>query len=179
MCKSVVQNFSANVVLACLHSPHVGGGLCRSVCLLRDTHAYAMTTRLRGRLLRHLSPGHSAQEGILPCLRPLLFVGILGALLVGAVSPGPSFVLVSRIAATASRRDGLWAAMGMGLGGAMFATLALLGLATVLLRIEWLYLVLRSLAVTRRRAARSALLANEQSRRVRGFRCRGPNERHS
>jgi threonine/homoserine/homoserine lactone efflux protein len=109
----------------------------------------------------------------------LALFGILGALLVGAVSPGPSFVLVSRIAATASRRDGLWAAMGMGLGGAMFATLALLGLATVLLRIEWLYLVLRSLAVTRRRAARSALLANEQSRRVRGFRCRGPNERHS
>ncbi|OJU23792.1 MAG: threonine transporter [Nitrobacter sp. 62-13] len=75
----------------------------------------------------------------------LALFGILGALLVGAVSPGPSFVLVSRIAATVSRRDGLWAAMGMGLGGAIFAILALLGLATILLRIEWLYLVLRIL----------------------------------
>jgi hypothetical protein len=29
------------------------------------------------------------------------FFGILGALLIGAISPGPSFVLVSRIAVTA------------------------------------------------------------------------------
>lgn len=73
----------------------------------------------------------------------LALFGILGAILVGAVSPGPSFVLVSRIAARSSRVDGLAAALGMGLGGAVFATLALLGLAAVLLQVEWLYLALR------------------------------------
>ncbi|MDR3437830.1 LysE family transporter [Telmatospirillum sp.] len=75
----------------------------------------------------------------------LALFGILGALLVGAVSPGPSFVLVSRTAAKFSRVDGLAAAAGMGLGGAIFATLALLGLAAVLTRVEGLYLALRVL----------------------------------
>jgi len=46
-----------------------------------------------------------------------ILFGILGALLIGAISPGPSFVLVSRIAITASRLDGFAAALGMGLGG--------------------------------------------------------------
>lgn len=73
----------------------------------------------------------------------LALFGILGALLVGAISPGPSFVLVSRIAAKFSRIDGLAAAVGMGLGGAIFATLALLGLAALLAQVEWLYLTLR------------------------------------
>jgi threonine/homoserine/homoserine lactone efflux protein len=72
-------------------------------------------------------------------------VGILGALLVGAVSPGPSFVLVSRISVKSSRADGLAAALGMGIGGAIFATLALLGLVTILLQVETLYLALRIL----------------------------------
>ncbi|WAJ28292.1 LysE family translocator [Antarcticirhabdus aurantiaca] len=75
----------------------------------------------------------------------IALLGILGALLVGAVSPGPSFVLVSRIAVTASRRDGLAAALGMGVGGAVFATLALLGLVTLLLQVDWLHLTLRVL----------------------------------
>ena len=75
----------------------------------------------------------------------LALLGILGALLVGAVSPGPSFVLVSRISLKSSRRDGLAAALGMGVGGAIFATLALLGLVTLLLQVAWLYLVLRVL----------------------------------
>lgn len=75
----------------------------------------------------------------------LALVGILGALLVGAISPGPSFVLVSRIAVKMSRIDGLAAALGMGIGGAIFATLALLGLVTILLQVEWLYLALRVL----------------------------------
>jgi threonine/homoserine/homoserine lactone efflux protein len=69
--------------------------------------------------------------------------GVLGALLIGAISPGPSFVLVSRIAITASRLDGLAAALGMGLGGALFGTLALAGLTALLLEVEWLYLTLK------------------------------------
>lgn len=69
--------------------------------------------------------------------------GILGALLIGAISPGPSFVIVSRIALTASRLDGLSAALGMGLGGALYATLAIVGLSALLLQVEWLYLALK------------------------------------
>lgn len=74
-----------------------------------------------------------------------ILFGILGALLVGATSPGPSFVLVSRIAITASRLDGLAAALGMGLGGALFGTLALAGLSALLLQVEWLYMTLKLL----------------------------------
>ncbi|HMG49665.1 MAG TPA: hypothetical protein VK597_03660 [Inquilinus sp.] len=46
---------------------------------------------------------------------PLL--SILGAIVVGAASPGPSFVFVTRTAIALSRRDGLAAALGMGVGG--------------------------------------------------------------
>ena len=75
----------------------------------------------------------------------LALFGILGALLVGAVSPGPSFVLISRISLKSSRLDGMAAALGMGVGGAIFATLALFGLVTILLQVAWLYLALRIL----------------------------------
>lgn len=72
-----------------------------------------------------------------------ILFGILGALLIGAISPGPSFVLVSRIAITASRREGLAAALGMGLGGALFGAVALAGLSALLLQVEWLYTALK------------------------------------
>lgn len=77
----------------------------------------------------------------------ILFV-ILGALLVGAVSPGPSFVLVSRISVTASRLDGLAAALGMGFAGAIFGSLALAGLSAVLMQVEWIYFSLRMIGGT-------------------------------
>ena len=70
--------------------------------------------------------------------------GILGALLIGASSPGPSFVLVARTAIAASRRDGLAAAVGMGVGGVVLGTLALLGLRTLLMQAAWLYLGLKA-----------------------------------
>jgi threonine/homoserine/homoserine lactone efflux protein len=64
-------------------------------------------------------------------------------LLIGAISPGPSFVLVSRTAVTLSRSEGLAAALGMGLGGAIFGGLALAGLNALLLQAAWLYFVLK------------------------------------
>lgn len=69
--------------------------------------------------------------------------GILGALLLGAMSPGPSFVLVTRLAVTGLRRSGVAAALGMGIGGMVFALLALVGLITVLQQVEWLFLALK------------------------------------
>ncbi len=68
---------------------------------------------------------------------------ILSALLAGAVSPGPSFILVARIAMGISRGDGVAAAIGMGAGGVIFSVLALMGLQAVLIKIPVLYLVLK------------------------------------
>jgi threonine/homoserine/homoserine lactone efflux protein len=71
--------------------------------------------------------------------------GIAGAIALGAASPGPSFVMVARTAVAASRADGLWAALGMGIGGLGFACLSLLGLHGVLLAVPTLYLALKAL----------------------------------
>jgi threonine/homoserine/homoserine lactone efflux protein len=70
-------------------------------------------------------------------------LSILGTLAIGAMSPGPSFVVVVRASAGFSRRDGLAAALGMGCGGLVFAGLALAGLQALLMQVEWLYLVLK------------------------------------
>lgn len=43
-------------------------------------------------------------------------IAILTALLLGAISPGPSFILVVRSSLGLSRRDGLATAIGMGVG---------------------------------------------------------------
>src|SRR5690242_5987930 len=69
----------------------------------------------------------------------IAFLSILAALAVGAISPGPSFVFVVRTSLAQSRRDGIAAALGMGVGGVIFAALALLGLQGVLTKIVWLY----------------------------------------
>lgn len=48
--------------------------------------------------------------------------------LLGAMSPGPSFLLVAQTAAAGSRRDGVMVALGLGLGAALWAFAALFGL---------------------------------------------------
>lgn len=68
---------------------------------------------------------------------------ILGAILLGAMSPGPSFVVVARTAVARSRRDGMAAAVAMGLGGVLFAVIALVGLYALLSTVDWLYVVLK------------------------------------
>lgn len=72
-----------------------------------------------------------------------ILLGIMIAIGIGAMSPGPSFVMVSRISIANSRLHGLAAAIGMGIGGAIFAILALAGLVALLEQVEWLYLVLK------------------------------------
>ena len=57
---------------------------------------------------------------------------ILGALLLGAISPGPSFVFVVRTAVAQSRTEGLAAALGMGVGAMVYGALAVLGLRTLM-----------------------------------------------
>lgn len=67
------------------------------------------------------------------------FLAIVFAILLGAISPGPSFVVVARTAISQSRRHGLATALGMGTGGAVFSILALLGLYSLLAAVGWLY----------------------------------------
>jgi threonine/homoserine/homoserine lactone efflux protein len=70
-------------------------------------------------------------------------VSILAAILLGAMSPGPSFVLVARNSIGLSRRDGVATALGMGVGAICFAGIALAGLYTVLATVGWLYAALK------------------------------------
>jgi threonine/homoserine/homoserine lactone efflux protein len=70
-------------------------------------------------------------------------LSILGTLAIGAMSPGPSFVVVVRASAGFSRRDGLAAALGMGCGGLVFAGLALAGLQALLAQVPLLHRVLQ------------------------------------
>ncbi len=62
----------------------------------------------------------------------LVLFAVLGALLLGAISPGPSFVFVVRTAVAQSRREGLAAALGMGVGAMLYGALAVLGLRTLM-----------------------------------------------
>jgi len=70
----------------------------------------------------------------------LAILAIAGAIAVGAASPGPSFVMVMRTALARSRADGVAAAFGMGIGGVVFCTLALLGMRAIFLQAPWFYL---------------------------------------
>ena len=70
-------------------------------------------------------------------------LAMLGTLLIGAISPGPSFVFVVRISVGQSRADGLAAALGMGAGAFIFAVLAVLGLHALMTEAGWLYWLLK------------------------------------
>jgi threonine/homoserine/homoserine lactone efflux protein len=69
--------------------------------------------------------------------------GILAVLLVGIVSPGPSFVLVARTAIASSRRAGIASALGMAFGAMVLALLALAGLHALLQKMPAAYLALK------------------------------------
>jgi threonine/homoserine/homoserine lactone efflux protein len=73
----------------------------------------------------------------------ITLLSILGALLLGAISPGPSFVFVVRTAAAQSRTEGLAAALGMGVGAMFFGALAVLGLRTLMLEGGLLFTALK------------------------------------
>lgn len=72
-------------------------------------------------------------------------LSIAGAITLGAMSPGPSFVLVARTSVARSRADGLAMALAMGVGGVLFAVLALAGVQVVLATVPMLYGILKVL----------------------------------
>jgi threonine/homoserine/homoserine lactone efflux protein len=70
---------------------------------------------------------------------------ILAAVLLGAMSPGASFLTVARISMAGKRIDGIAASAGMGIGGTVLALLAILGMKAVLIGIPQVYAGLRAL----------------------------------
>jgi threonine/homoserine/homoserine lactone efflux protein len=70
-------------------------------------------------------------------------LGILSVLFAGVVSPGPSFLLVARTSISTGRLNGFAAAIGMGFGALIFATVVLAGLHGLLLSVPTLYFVLQ------------------------------------
>jgi len=70
-------------------------------------------------------------------------LAIAATLGIGAISPGPSFVYVAQNAVARSRNHGLVTALGTGVGAAIFALLALLGLQAFLLAVPVAYTALK------------------------------------
>jgi threonine/homoserine/homoserine lactone efflux protein len=66
----------------------------------------------------------------------LLLAGIAGIHLIAAMSPGPAFVVATRIAVTEGRAVALCAALGFALGALLWAAAAVLGMAVVLARLS-------------------------------------------
>jgi threonine/homoserine/homoserine lactone efflux protein len=75
----------------------------------------------------------------------LSIVTILVALALGTMSPGPSFLMVARKAASSPRNEALMAALGLGSGAFVFAVAALLGLKAVFHALPLLYTALKVL----------------------------------
>jgi threonine/homoserine/homoserine lactone efflux protein len=71
-------------------------------------------------------------------------LSIAGALTLGTISPGPSFVMVARTSVTQSRSHGLSAALGMGIGGTLFAVAALFGLQALLSAVPGLHVIMKT-----------------------------------
>ena len=70
-------------------------------------------------------------------------LGIMGAVVIGAVSPGPTFLMVARTSVATTRANGVAAAFGIGIGGVMYTVAALAGLQAVFAAVPSLYLVLK------------------------------------
>ena len=70
---------------------------------------------------------------------------IAGVLFVGAMSPGPSFLVVAKNSLSQSRAHGIATAVGTGLGVAIFAILASLGVTTLLKQVPSAFMVFKIL----------------------------------
>lgn len=66
---------------------------------------------------------------------------IIGATLIwlaAVVSPGPNFLVVSRLALSRSRRSAIGATIGITVGSLIYAALTMFGLSVLILRFAWL-----------------------------------------
>ena len=77
-------------------------------------------------------------------LESLLILGSIAmALMLGAMSPGPTFIYVAKNSIAISRKHGLYTALGTGTGAAIFGLLAVMGLQAILLAVPSAYLLLK------------------------------------
>jgi threonine/homoserine/homoserine lactone efflux protein len=70
-------------------------------------------------------------------------IAIAGILFVGAMSPGPSFLVVAQNSLAKSRAHGIATALGTGLGVSIFAVLASLGVTTLIEKVPSVYLAFK------------------------------------
>lgn len=78
----------------------------------------------------------------------LSLLAISGSLALGAMSPGPTFIVVAKNAISLSRRHGFATAIGSGMGACLYALVALFGLHAVFRAVPlvfWLFKVLGGL----------------------------------
>lgn len=73
----------------------------------------------------------------------LSVVAIAGSLALGAMSPGPTFIMVAKNAISLSRKHGFATALGSGLGACTFAILALTGLHAVFRAVPFAFWLLK------------------------------------
>ncbi|ADU72876.1 LysE family translocator [Pantoea sp. At-9b] len=66
-------------------------------------------------------------------------MAIAAVLVMGVISPGPSFIYVARNAVARSRLHGLLTALGMGTGAAIFSIMAMFGLEKILVALPELF----------------------------------------
>jgi len=72
-------------------------------------------------------------------------LAIAGVLFIGAMSPGPSFLVVAKNALSQSRAHGIATALGTGLGVSIFAILASFGVTTLINTVPSAYLIFKIL----------------------------------
>ncbi|MCL2893935.1 LysE family translocator [Brenneria tiliae] len=71
-------------------------------------------------------------------------IAIAGTLLVGAINPGESFLLVARTTVATSRMNGIATALSMGTGSLIFALAAIFGLQAVIKAMPDFYLFIKA-----------------------------------
>lgn len=77
-------------------------------------------------------------------MESLLILGSIAlALMLGAISPGPTFIYVAKNSIAISRKHGLFTALGTGTGAAIFGLLAVMGLQAILLAVPSAYFLLK------------------------------------
>lgn len=72
-----------------------------------------------------------------------VIVAIFSAHVLLMITPGPNVLLIAQVSATQSRMSGLRVALGVGLMGFIWPTLAIVGLSVVFQKIGGLYIVLK------------------------------------
>ena len=73
----------------------------------------------------------------------IFILPILLFLLLGVMSPGPSFILVAQTAMAKSRSEAIAVSVGMGVGATIFAVIASVGLFGLIETVPWVYIALK------------------------------------